>query len=111
MGNKDGEWRGHGESGTFAHSWWECKIAGLLCRMVLEAPQRLERRNTIQSSDSAFVFNVYSFLRARETEHEQKRGRERETQGDAESKAGSRLRAVSAEPDAGLEPTDREIVT
>ena len=32
--------------------------------------------------------------------------RERET----ESKAGSRLRGVSTEPDAGLEPTNREIV-
>ena len=37
------------------------------------------------------------------------RGAERE--GDTESEAGSRLRAVSAEPDAGLEPTDREIMT
>ena len=36
------------------------------------------------------------------------RGSERE--GDADSEAGSRLRAVSAEPHAGLEPTNREIV-
>ena len=34
-----------------------------------------------------------------------------EREGDAESEAGSRLRAVSTEPDVGLEPTDREIVT
>ena len=34
-----------------------------------------------------------------------------ETEGDTESEAGSRLPAVSTEPDAGLEPTDREIVT
>ena len=34
-----------------------------------------------------------------------------ETEGDTESKAGSRLWAVSTEPDAGLEPTDREIIT
>ena len=32
--------------------------------------------------------------------------RDRET----ESEAGSRLRAVSIEPNAGLEPTDREIM-
>ena len=31
--------------------------------------------------------------------------------GDTESEAGSRLRAVSMEPDAGLELTDREIMT
>ena len=31
--------------------------------------------------------------------------------GDPESEAGSRLRAVDTEPDAGLELTDREIMT
>ena len=34
-----------------------------------------------------------------------------EREGDPESEAGSRLRAVSTEPDAGLELTDRELVT
>ena len=34
-----------------------------------------------------------------------------EREGDTESKAGSRLRAVSTEPDAGLELTDHEIMT
>ena len=34
-----------------------------------------------------------------------------EREGDAESEAGSRLRAVSTEPDAGPELTDLEIVT
>ena len=48
-------------------------------------------------------------MRQRETEHEQGRGRERE--GDTESEAGSRLLAIRPEPDAGLELTDREIVT
>ena len=32
-------------------------------------------------------------------------------EGDTESEAGSRLRAVSTEPDAGLELTNREIMT
>ena len=31
--------------------------------------------------------------------------------GDTESEAGSRLQAVSADPDAGLEPMDCEIMT
>ena len=48
------------------------------------------------------------FIFERETEHEHARGRERE--GDTESEAGSRLQAVSTEPDAGLELTDCEIV-
>ena len=34
-----------------------------------------------------------------------------EREGDTESEAGSRLRAISPEPDAGLELTDHEIVT
>ena len=34
-----------------------------------------------------------------------------EREGDTESEAGSRLWAVSPEPDAGLELTDREIAT
>ena len=32
-------------------------------------------------------------------------------EGDTESETGSRLRAISPEPDVGLELTDREIVT
>ena len=32
-------------------------------------------------------------------------------EGDTESETGSRLRSISPEPDAGLELTDREIVT
>ena len=34
-----------------------------------------------------------------------------EREGDTESEAGSRLWAVSTEPEEGLEPTDREIMT
>ena len=34
-----------------------------------------------------------------------------EKEGDTESETGSRLRAISPEPDAGLELRDREIVT
>ena len=38
-------------------------------------------------------------------------GAERERHTHTETKAGSRLRAVSTESDAGLEPTNREIMT
>ena len=34
-----------------------------------------------------------------------------EREGDTESETGSRLCAVSTKPDAGLEPTDSEIMT
>ena len=46
-------------------------------------------------------------MRQRETKHE--RGRDRE--GGTESEASSRLPAVRTEPEAGLELTDREIMT
>ena len=52
-----------------------------------------------------FFFYIYLFLR----DSMSRRGAERE--GDTESEAGSRLRAVSTEPDAGLQPTNREIMT
>ena len=53
------------------------------------------------------VLIQHLFIFERETERESGRGRERET----ESGAGSRLRAVSTEPDAGLELTSHEIMT
>ena len=34
-----------------------------------------------------------------------------EREGDTETEAGARLRAVSAEPDAGLDLTNRDMVT
>ena len=46
-----------------------------------------------------------------ETQRQNVSGLGAEREGDTESEAGSRLRAVSTEPDAGLEPTNREIVT
>ena len=49
------------------------------------------------------------FLRERKRDRLSGGGAERE--GDTESEAGSRLRAVSAEPDVGLELKNREMVT
>ena len=54
-----------------------------------------------------YFLNAYLFLRERQSES--RGGAERE--GDTESEAGSRLRAVSTEPDAGLKPTNHEIMT
>ena len=57
------------------------------------------------------LFFLMFILSLRETECEQGRGRERERERErvTESKAGSRLRAVSTEPNVRLEP--REIMT
>ena len=38
-------------------------------------------------------------------------GGEVEREGDTESETGSRLQAISTEPDVGLELTDRDIMT
>ena len=54
-----------------------------------------------------FFFNVYFWDRERQSMN----GGGSEREGDTESKTGSRLWAVSTEPDAGLEFTDREIMT
>ena len=54
-----------------------------------------------------FFFNVYLFLRERQSVS--RGGAERE--GDTESEAGPRLPAVSTEPHTGLKLTNREIVT
>ena len=56
-----------------------------------------------------FLFNFYLFLRERRRESMSRGGAESE--GDTESKAGSRLWAVSTEPDTGLELTNCEIMT
>ena len=58
---------------------------------------------------SFFFFNIYLFLR--DTERQSASGGGTEREGDTESETGSRLRAVGTEPDAGLEPTNSEIMT
>ena len=56
---------------------------------------------------SIFFFHVYLFVRERRSVS--RGGAERK--GGTESDAGSRLKAVSTEPKAGFELTDREIMT
>ena len=56
---------------------------------------------------NSIFFNVYLFLRQRQSMN----GGGSEREGDTESETGSRLWAVSTEPDAGLELTYHEIVT
>ena len=55
--------------------------------------------------------SIYFWERERERESEQEWGRGREREGDTKSEAGSRLWAVSIEPNAGLELMSREIMT
>ena len=52
-------------------------------------------------------FYVYLFLRERQSMS----WGEAEREGDTESEAGSRLRAVNTETDVGLEPMNHETMT
>ena len=52
---------------------------------------------------------IFEREKQRQSMRVSRRGAERE--GDTESEAGSRLQAVSTEPDVGLELTDRDIMT
>ena len=54
-----------------------------------------------------FIFLTFIFERERQSVS----GGEAEREGDAESEAGSRLRAVSTEPNTDLRLTDHEIMT
>ena len=56
-----------------------------------------------------FLMFIYFWRRERYRQSMSGGGAERE--GDAESKVGSRLWAVSTEPDEGLEPTSHEFMT
>ena len=62
---------------------------------------------SVLTSGPLAVAVVYLFLRERQSVS--RGGAERE--GDTESEAGSKLRAVGTEPDAGLELTNCEIMT
>ena len=52
---------------------------------------------------------MFIYFGERDRARQSRGGAERE--GDTESEAGSRLQAVSTEPEAGLEHTDRELMT
>ena len=54
-----------------------------------------------------FLMFIYFWERQRQNASELRT----ETEGDTESKAGSRLRAASTEPEVGPKPMNREIVT
>ena len=57
------------------------------------------------------VYFIFERQREREREREEIYGGEAEREGDPESEAGSRLQAVSTEPDVGLELTNSEFLT
>ena len=59
---------------------------------------------------ATFLF-LFFFIFERESERASMSRVGAERKGDTESEAGSRLRAVSTEPDVGLKLTDCEIMT
>ena len=72
----------------------------------------LSRITKSDSNSTLNFFLVFIYLRERERERAHARaGEGAERERDAESEVGSGLRAVSTEPDVGLEPTNCEIMT
>ena len=72
--------------------------------------QRVKNHSTTYRSYNSlkkFFFNVYLFLRKRQSAS----GGEAERGGDTQSETGSRLRTVSTEPDLGLELVNCEVMT
>ena len=64
-----------------------------------------------QIHDYIFLMFIFDRERDRQTGRHSMNGGGAEREGDTESKTGSRLRAVSTEPDTGLELTNHEIMT
>ena len=54
---------------------------------------------------------MFLFILERGREREQEQGRGREREGDTESEAGSKLQAVSREPNVGRKLTKHELMT
>ena len=69
----------------------------------------LLRQNRLFFSFFFIFFSTFIYFWDRERQSMNGGGAERE--GDTESETGSRLGAISPEPDVGLKLTDREIVT
>ena len=65
--------------------------------------------NIIYVSLKKIFFNVYLFLRERERDRVHTGEEQRE--GDTEFQAGSRLQAISTEPDVALELTNYAVMT
>ena len=96
------------------HLWVEGRSPPLQEEKVIVIQQRERKkcggRGLPGLSGVSFFFNVYLFLKKREKERGHKRGGA-EREGHTESETGTRFQAVSTEPDMGLDPMNREIMT
>ena len=59
----------------------------------------------------ALVVSFFFLMFISKRDRDRDRAGDGQREGDTESKAGSRLRTVSTEPNVGLEPTNHEIMT
>ena len=71
--------------------------------------KNVKTHNKVSYIHFIFIFLTFIYFWDRERQSLNKGGAERE--GDTESEAGSRLWAISPEPNAGLKLTDCEIMT
>ena len=97
---------------------WHGAQAPALEKLLRDSKVQPGLRISIRTQQAAVAFLFYFVLvffeRERERQNTSRGGAERggaEREGDPESDAGSRFRAVSTEPDAGLKPMNCEIMT
>ena len=90
----------------------EGKIGGKVChREGTTWAKSREKYKCLVNSGAAYGLLFLTFIYFWDRERQSMNGGGSERDGDTESETGSRLWAVSTEPDAGLKLTYREIVT
>ena len=87
------------------------RVAGIFSTWMWLSQEEYDKANFSGESIFYFIFNVFIYFWEREREHELGRGRERERERETESDSGSRLWAVSTEPDMGFELVNHDIMT
>ena len=83
----------------------------LTCLLLLGAETTCRSLTRYLIPEPSLIYLFFYFIYFWDRERQSMYGGGAEREGDTESETGSRLRAISPEPDAGLELTDREIVT
>ena len=86
------------------------EIASTHSTPLLLINQKEKKEEIIFERSILLFFNVYFFLRERHTQSARNRGGAQQ-EGDPDSKAGCKLRAVTTEPNVGLEPMNCKIMT
>ena len=102
-----------GSNSWTTRSWLELKLDGQLTNWATQVPY-VALIFTFKFYLFIYLFVclfIFTFIYFWDRERQSMNGGVSEREGDTESETGSRLWAISPEPDTGLELPDREIVT